>query len=143
MSVSGSERTLAALGGEPAFATPLPVGQLYFPSWERYERAMKGIFERGWYTNHGPLAQEFEERLARFFGVKHAIVVTNATVGLLMALKCLDLEGKVVVPGFTFIASAQAVTWAGLEVEFCDVDPVTQQVTPATLTAAIDGDVSA
>lgn len=143
MSVGGLEATLACLGGDPAFARPLPVGQLYFPSWERYERAMAGIFERGWYTNHGPLAREFEQRLAAFFGVRHAVVVTNATVGLIMSLKCLGLEGKVLVPGFTFVASAQAITWAGLEVGFCDVDPLTQQVTTETLAAALDDDVAA
>ncbi|MGH2863356.1 MAG: aminotransferase class I/II-fold pyridoxal phosphate-dependent enzyme [Solirubrobacteraceae bacterium] len=136
-------RTLACLGGEPAFTRPIPVGQLYFPSWERYEQAMAGIFDRGWYTNHGPLAREFEERLARFFGVKHAIAVTNATVGLIMALRCLGLEGKVVVPGFTFVASAQSISWAGLEVKFCDVDRATHQVTVATLAEALDPDVSA
>lgn len=136
-------RRLACLGGEPTFTRPIPVGQLYFPSWERYEQAMAGIFERGWYTNHGPLAREFEERLARFFGVKHAIAVTNATVGLIMALRCLGLEGKVVVPGFTFVASAQSISWAGLEVKFCDVDSATHQVTVDTLEAAIDPDVSA
>jgi dTDP-4-amino-4,6-dideoxygalactose transaminase len=136
-------RTLACLGGTPALTRPIPVGQLYFPSWERYERAMAGIFERGWYTNHGPLAREFEQRLAEFFGVRHAIVVTNATVGLIMALKCLDVRGKVVVPGFTFVASAQSATWAGLDVEFCDVDPITHQVTTETLTAALDADVAA
>lgn len=136
-------RTLACLGGEPAFNRPIPVGQLYFPSWERYEQAMAGIVERGWYTNHGPLAREFEHRLAEFFGVRHAIAVTNATVGLIMALKCLGLEGKVVVPGFTFVASAQSATWAGLEVEFCDVDPITHQLTTETLRSALDADVSA
>lgn len=136
-------RMLALLGGEPTFARPIPVGQLYFPSWERYESAMAGIFERGWYTNHGPLAREFEQRLGDFFGVKHAVAVTNATVGLIMAMKCLGLDGKVVVPGFTFVASAQAATWAGLEVEFCDVDPATHQVNAETLAAALDAEVSA
>lgn len=136
-------RRLAALGGAPAFCEPLPVGQLYFPSWERYVEAMRGIFDRGWYTNHGPLAREAEQRLAAFFGVRHAITVTNATVGLMMAIRCLGIEGKVVVPGFTFIATAQAVTWNGLDVVFCDVDRETQQVTPQTLADALSDDVGA
>lgn len=140
--VSRSHR-LACLGGQPAFAEPLPVGQMYFPSWERYENAMRGVFERGWYTNHGPLARELESRLAAFFGVEHAVVVSNATVGLLMTIRCLDLHGSVIVPGFTFVASAQAVTWAGLEVRFCDVDPKTHQVTTETLSDAFDDDVAA
>jgi dTDP-4-amino-4,6-dideoxygalactose transaminase len=143
LTATAAERRLACLGGPPAFAEPLPVGQLYFPAWERYEEAMSGIFARGWYTNHGPLAQEFEERLARFFGVRHAIVVTNATVGLIMAMRCLGLQGTVIVPAFTFVASAQAISWAGLQVRFCDVDPDTHQVTPETVAAVLDPTVSA
>lgn len=143
MTALGTSASLACLGAAPRFADPIPVGQLYFPSWERYTKAMGEIFDRGWYTNHGPLARELEERLAEFLAVKHAVVVSNATVGLVMAVKCLGLKGSVVVPGFTFVASAQAVSWAGPEVTFCDVDPETHHATPQTLTAVIDDDVSA
>ena len=45
---------LAILGATPAFEQPLPVGQLYFPEWSAYEEAMRGIFERQYYTNQGP-----------------------------------------------------------------------------------------
>ncbi len=143
MSAQDATRTLACLGGTPAFDAVLPVGQLYFPSWERYTRAMTGIFDRGWYSNHGPLARELEERLASFFGVRHAMVVSNATVGLIMGLKCLGVEGKVLVPGFTFVATGQAVTWAGMEVRFGDVDPDTHQITAESAAAALDDDVRA
>jgi dTDP-4-amino-4,6-dideoxygalactose transaminase len=144
--MSGHKRVasdLALLGGTPQFSSPLPVGQLYFPSWDRYESAMRQVFARGWYTNFGPLEAELEARLATFFEVSNVVTVTNATVGLVMALRALDLHGSVVVPGFTFIASAQAVTWNGLDVRFCDVDPVTHQVTPDTLEPALDESVSA
>lgn len=133
----------ALLGGSPHFPQAIPVGQLYFPSWERYETTMRAIFERGWYTNHGPLAQALEQRLARFFGVRHAITTTNGTIGLVMAAKALGLTGKVVVPGFTFVATAQAMTWAGLDVVFCDVDRTTHQVTPETVAPVLDDDVTA
>ena len=132
----------AILGGTQAFPRPIPVGQLYFPSWERYEAAMRDLFERGWYTNHGPLAQELEERLAGFFGVRHAITVTNGTIGLMMAAKALGLTGRVVVPSFTFVASAQALTWAGLDVAFCDVDPGTHQLSPETVAPVLTDQVS-
>ncbi|MCU1492388.1 MAG: Pyridoxal phosphate-dependent enzyme apparently involved in regulation of cell wall biosis [Acidimicrobiaceae bacterium] len=132
----------ALLGGAPRFEEPIPVGQLYFPAWERYEAAMRAIFDRGWYTNHGPLAQELEDRLSQFYGVKHVVTVTNATIGLLMTAKALGLRGKVVVPSFSFVASAQALTWAGLEVVFCDVDPHTHQVTPEHVGAVLDEDVT-
>ena len=133
---------LAILGGSPRFSSDLPVGQLYFPSWDRYEAAMRGIFERRYYTNQGPLTNILEETLSAFFGVKHVVVVTNATLGLIMAAKALSLQGKVIVPGFTFIASVQSLTWAGIEPVFCDVDIDTHGLHPASVDALIDKDVS-
>lgn len=132
----------ALLGGVPAFAWPLPVGQLYFPSWDRYEAAMRGIFERRYYTNQGPLVQQLEEKLQDYLGVKHAICVTNATIGLIMAAEALELSGKVVVPSFTFIASAQSLSWTGIEPIFCDVDPETHQLAIDKLDVLMDEHVT-
>ncbi len=126
-----------------ARATALPVGQLYFPSWDRYEVAFRELFDRQYYTNHGPLVQRLESRLAEQLAVRHAICVTNATIGLLMAIEALDLRGKVIVPSFTFIATAQALSWTGLEPVFCEVDPVSHQLDPSAVEALIDPDVSA
>lgn len=132
----------AFLGGVPAFAKPLPVGQLYFPSWDRYKAAMRGIFERRYYTNQGPLVQQLEEKLEDYLGVNHAICVTNATIGLMMAAEALKLSGKVVVPSFTFIASAQSLSWTGIEPVFCDVDPITHQLAIDKLDTLIDEHVT-
>lgn len=126
-----SAQDFAILGGAPMWTNPTHVGQLYFPSWERYEEAMRGIFERQYYTNHGPLAQEFEAKLADFFQVKHVIAVTNATLALMMAVKALGLKGRVIVPSFTFIASAQSLTLSGVTPVFCDADPLTYQMSLA------------
>jgi dTDP-4-amino-4,6-dideoxygalactose transaminase len=133
----------AILGAKPLFERPLPVGQLYFPSWERYSRAFADIFRRQYYTNQGPLAQRLEEELRPFFGVRHVICVTNATIGLAMAADALQLRGKVILPSFSFIASAHSVSWAGLEPIFCDVDPRTQQIDIDDAARLIDDDVSA
>lgn len=137
-----SRERLAVLGGVPMFERPVPIGQLYFPSWERYTEAFRGIFDRQYYTNHGPLVQQLEERLRSWFGVRHAVCVTNATVGLMIAADALGLKGKVVVPSFTFIASALSLTWTGLEPVFCDVDPETHHLDPAGVAELIDEDVS-
>lgn len=128
----------ALLGGTATFERMLPVGQLYFPSWDRYEAAMRGIFERRYYTNQGPLVQQLEERLQDYLGVKHAICVTNATIGLMMAAEALELSGKVVLPSFTFIASAQSLSWTGIEPVFCDVDPATHQIDIGKIDALLD-----
>jgi dTDP-4-amino-4,6-dideoxygalactose transaminase len=136
-------RTPALLGGEKAFSRDIPVGQMYFPSWERYEEALRGIFERGWYTNHGPLAQAAEERLEDLFGVRNAICVTNATIGLMMAAKALGLRGRVITSPFSFVATAQALTWAGLEPVFCDVSLESHHMTVETAGAVLDESVCA
>lgn len=133
----------ALFGAEPEFDKALPVGQLYFPSWERYEASFRGIFERQYYTNNGPLHQKLEEKLQDFLGVKHAICVSNATLGLMMVADALELSGKVILPAFTFSASVQSLTWAGLEPVFCDVDPDTHQIALDQINALIDEDVSA
>lgn len=129
---------LAAKDNSLAFDRPLPVGQLWFPEWGEYEARMRGIVERGWYTNHGPLAELAEERLSEFYGVRNAIVFTNATVGIMALAVALGLRGPVIVPSFTFAATAQALTWAGLDVVFCDVDESTHQVTDETVSACLD-----
>jgi len=133
----------AVAGGQPAFATDIPVGQLYFPNWQRYEAAVKGIFERRYYTNQGPLVQELEVKLQQMLGVKHVICIVNATVGLMMAAEALELQRKVILPSFTFLASAQSLSWAGLEPVFCDVDPVTHQIDVEKIKPLITESVSA
>lgn len=133
----------ALYGGGREFAVDLHVGQLYFPEWSRYEAAMRGIIERRYYTNHGPVVRELEERLEDYLGVRHAVTVVNATVGLYMTCVALGLHGKVMMPSFTFIATAQAAVLAGLDPVLCDVDPDTHHLTPATATAALEDGVTA
>jgi dTDP-4-amino-4,6-dideoxygalactose transaminase len=132
----------ALLGGTATFEKMLPVGQLYFPSWDRYEAAMRGIFDRRYYTNQGPLVQQLEAKLQEFLDVKHAICVTNATIGLMMAAEAMELSGKVVLPSFTFLASAQSLSWTGIEPVFCDINPVTHQIDIGKIDELLDDQVS-
>lgn len=120
----------ALFGGTPSFAQPLHVGQLNLPQWDQIEVTFRGIFERQWYTNHGPLAREFDIAFARHLGVKHAITVNNGTVALMVAARALGFDqGEVIVPSFTFPATVQALSWAGLTPIFCDVSPETHTLT--------------
>jgi len=137
------QASFALFGDKPEFDKPIPVGQLYFPSWERYEAAFRGIFERQYYTNQGPLTQQLEDKLQQFFGVKHAICVSNATIGLMMLPDAIGLSGKVILPSFTFAASAQSLAWARLKPVFCDIDMDTHQISIDLIDALIDEDVSA
>jgi dTDP-4-amino-4,6-dideoxygalactose transaminase len=119
---------LAILGGSPSFEGPLPVGQLYFPPWNDYEIAFRELFARQYYTNQGPLTDRFEAMLSERLNVRHALCVTNATIGLSMVADALNIVGRVILPSFTFVASAQAMIWSNLRPIFCDVDPKTHHM---------------
>jgi dTDP-4-amino-4,6-dideoxygalactose transaminase len=121
---------------------PLPVGQMNWPSWGEYVEIFEGIFNRGYYTNHGPLVQELEVKLSSYLKVKHVVCVSNATIGLIMGVEALQLTGKVITPSFTFIASTQALTWSGVEPVFCDVNVRTHQIDLSEIDKLITPDVS-
>jgi dTDP-4-amino-4,6-dideoxygalactose transaminase len=131
---------LAAFGGAPAFAAPVHVAQLNLPDWSEVERSFRGIFARRYYTNNGPLMRALEDAIAERLGVAHAVCVTNGTIGLLVLARALELSGEVVVPAFTFPATVQALTWAGLTPVLCDVSAKTHMATPDTVAAAAGGD---
>ncbi|CAN7154656.1 DegT/DnrJ/EryC1/StrS family aminotransferase [Trinickia sp. LjRoot230] len=120
----------------PAFATPLRLGQHNLPSWERFETAMRGIFERRYYTNQGPLTRAFEERLQAFLNVRHAVCVTNATIGLMMASEALGVGSHAVVPAIGTRALEHALRWCGVAPVHADVDPASGQLDVARLASA-------
>lgn len=126
-----------------AFEEPIPVGQLYFPKWDSYEESMRGIFEREYYNNNGPLVTDLEDKLARFLNVEHAICVSNATQGLMIAAQAMELKGKVILPAHTFIASALSLLWCGLTPVFCDVKRGSHHIDTRMLEALITNDVTA
>ncbi|GAC34380.1 DegT/DnrJ/EryC1/StrS family aminotransferase [Paraglaciecola polaris] len=125
------------------FNDPIPVGQLYFPDWRDYEQSMRGIFEREYYNNNGPLVTALEGQLKNFLNVKHAICVSNATHGLMIAAQAMELTGKVILPAHTFVASAQSLLWCGLTPVFCDVKKDGHHIDTTKLEALITEDVSA
>ena len=116
---------LALFGGTPLFDARRPAGQQYFPSWSEYAALLKDIFDRQYYTNHGPLAQKLEQRLADHLGVRHAITVTNEFIGLALAGQALGVRGQVIVPGLCSVGTPLSLDWTEGRPLFCDVDPRT------------------
>src|SRR3954454_3089694 len=93
----------------------------------------------------GPEVEAFERELAAYVGAKHALGVANGTEALTIALRALGVGpgDDVVVPSFTFYASAEAIPPTGARPVFCDVDPQTFVVTPDTVRAAMTRDTKA
>ena len=135
--VKQSVRDLAILGGKPAFYEPLHVGRPNIGNTERLFQRIQDALERRWLTNNGPFVQEFEKRLAQFLQVKHVIAMTNATIALEIVTRALGLTGEVIVPSFTFIATAHALQWQKITPVFCDIDPRTHNIDPPKVEALI------
>lgn len=121
---------LAIFGGEPTFAQPLHVGRPNIGERDHLMARFDDILTRRWLTNDGPYVQEFEQRIADITGVKHCIAVNNATIGLELAIRALDLSGEVIVPSNTFVATAHALQWQEIVPVFCDIDPATHNLDP-------------
>ncbi len=87
----------------------------------------------------GPEVKAFERELAAYLGARHAIGVANGTDALVLALRALGVGpgDDVVVPSFTFYASAEAIPHTGARPVFCDIDPETFCVTAETVRAAL------
>lgn len=93
------------------------------PSPERYRVHVQEIYANRWFSNNGQFVQRFERSLQKYLQTnREIVVVSNATSGLMLALKGLDIKGRVLVPSFTFAATIGAIQWCGLEYEYVDVD---------------------
>jgi dTDP-4-amino-4,6-dideoxygalactose transaminase len=107
---------------------PLIVGMPNIWNRELFDARVQQILDTKVFSNHGPFESRLESEFARIAGVKHCIAVSNATLGLEIALRSLGLQGEVIVPSFTFIATINAIVNCGLRPVFCDVDEKTGHV---------------
>lgn len=93
------------------------------PPWDAFEKMVDGIWEREYYTNHGPLAIELELYLQKHLGVKNAICMTNSSIALMISVLAFQLKGNAIIPALSHINVAQSVKWAGLNTIVCDTKP--------------------
>ena len=116
----------------PLFASSLE------PYHDRLSEALERVARSGRYIL-GPEVQAFEEEFARYLGVRHCVGVANGTDALTIALRTLGVgpDDEVVMPSFTFYATAEAALVLGARPVFCDIDLDTFCVTPDTVRAAL------
>jgi dTDP-4-amino-4,6-dideoxygalactose transaminase len=125
-----SRADLAVNGAQPAFDDPLHVGRPNIGDRKAFLQSVEHILDNQWLTNNGPLVREFEHRIADYIGVKHCVAMCNGTIALEIAIRALGLEGEVIVPSWTFVATAHALYWQGITPVFADIDPVTHNLDP-------------
>lgn len=128
---------LAIFGGVPSFQEKLHVGRPNIGNRRAILARIDDLLERRWFSNNGPCVQELEQRLAEFVGVKHCIAMCNATIALEIVIRALGLKHEVIVPSFTFIATAHALQWQDVKPVFCDIDPATHNLDPRSVEEAL------
>jgi len=104
------------------------------------DAAISRVLAKGQYIL-GPEVAELEDRLATYVGVAHCVTVANGTDALQIAMMALDIGpgDEVVVPGFSYIAVAEAAALLGARPVYCDIDPLTYNMDPRSLEAVITG----
>jgi len=108
----------------------IPLSRPYID--ENEIRAVKEVLESGWLA-HGPKAQEFERMFAEYVGAKYAVCVNSCTSALHLAVMALGIKGEVILPSFTFVATANAVVTAGAKPVFADIDYDTCNIDPTDI----------
>jgi dTDP-3-amino-3,4,6-trideoxy-alpha-D-glucose transaminase len=120
--------------GVPLFDTATPLAPLK----RQLRAAIEGVLDSGRYIL-GPEVAAFEQEFAAYCGVEHAIGVGNGTDAITIALRAMGVGpgDEVIVPSFTFYASAEAIPATGATPVFCDIEPATYCVTADTVRAAL------
>jgi len=127
----------ALFGGEPAFAAPRHVGAPNLGDRDAFLARIGEALDRRWLTNRGPLVEEFETRVAARLGVEYCVAMCNGTTALEIAVRALGLSGEVILPSFTFVATAHALQWQRITPVFCDIEPDGYNLDPARVEAHI------
>jgi len=128
---------LAIHGGPPVRTTP--IGQWPEFGAEEEELLLAALRSGKWGSLDGTFVTRFEREFAVFQGAEHAVTTVNATMGLAVAMKAIGLGpgDEVIVPPYTFIATASAALMIGAIPVFADVDPETLLIDPEKIVQAI------
>ncbi len=107
------------------------------PSLNDFMPYLQDIWNRKWLTNNGYYHQELESALAEYLKVPYVSLFTNGTLPLMCALQALRITGEVITTPYSFVATTHALWWNGIKPVFVDIDPITCNIDPNKIEAAI------
>ena len=110
----------------------MPIIRPTLPEFREFEELVRPSWDEGQVTT-GRIVRAFEEEVCRQTGAREAVAMSSCTAGLMLAAQAMELPAgaEVIVPSFTFAATAQALVWNGLVPVFCDCLPETLTLDPA------------
>lgn len=107
------------------------------PSLEEFMPYLQNIWDRKWLTNNGHYHKELEKALCEYLKVPYISLFTNGTLPLMCALQALRITGEVITTPYSFVATTHSLWWNGIKPVFVDIDPVTGNIDPDKIEAAI------
>lgn len=116
---------------------PIFVTQPFLPPLQELIPYLEKIWANKILTNGGPFHGEFEQALCEHLGVGHIALFSNGTLALLTALQTLRITGEVITTPYSFVATSHSLLWNGIKPIFVDIDPITLNLDPARIEAAI------
>ena len=119
------------------------VTQPSLPPLEEFVPYLEQIWRNKILTNNGPFHQQLETALCEYLGVEHLSLFTNGTIALVTALQALRVSGEVITTPYSFVATAHSLLWNDLKPVFVDIDPISCNLDPAKIEAAITPETSA
>lgn len=126
-----------------SLSSPVYVTRPDLPPLEAFLPYLQEIWDSRVLTNGGPFHQRLEQALCDHLGVRHIALFANATIGLVTALQALRVRGEVITTPYSFVATAHALQWNGIRPVFADIDPVTHNLDPRSIEAAITPETTA
>jgi dTDP-4-amino-4,6-dideoxygalactose transaminase len=114
----------------------------FLPPQEEYSKYLPGIWRRQWLTNNGPLVNELELQLKEYLKIKHLLYVTNGTIALQIAIKALNLKGKVITTPFSYVATTSSIVWENCTPVFADINPRTLNIDPSSIEMLVDNETT-
>ena len=121
----------------PPIGEPIYVTQPELPPLDEVMPYLQQIWASRTLTNGGPFHQQLEEALCDYLGVRHLSLFSNGTLGLVTALQALRITGEVITTPYSFVATSHSLLWNGIKPVFVDIDPVTLNLDPERIEAAI------
>src|SRR5436853_6274115 len=93
---------------------PITVTQPTLPPLGEFIPYLEQIWSSKWLTNGGPFHQQLEAALVEHLEIEHLALVTNGTIGLMIALQALHITGEVITTPYSFVATAHSLVWNNL-----------------------------
>ncbi|WP_170800050.1 DegT/DnrJ/EryC1/StrS family aminotransferase [Stutzerimonas stutzeri] len=115
----------------------IPVTSPLLPPLEEFIPYLEKIWQSRFLTNGGDMHQQLEQALCEYLGVRHLALFASGTLALVTALQALRITGEVITTPYSFVATAHSLMWNGIKPVFVDIDPISLNIDPEKIEAAI------